>query len=551
MLFLGWSVALAGLLLGSPARVSALELNINNTQSIKDAATVTVANTLSNSSISGDVNPVYGDDNEWLFNSSTVEAWLYSTLIPFWNITGNDTYNDLITKRMYSKVELELGTAWDESDNDTNMNHAAWALAAVTAAEMGFPAESSKKSWLTYAEQAEGTILSTFGLSTICGGGLETMNDDLSADNASIKDAVSNGEYFQLASRLAYLTSGDDQSSYAYDASTVWEWSTNNDMIVESNWTINFLVTNTTASGNCTAYYGNRIEYTYPYGLYLSGAAYMYHVTGAATWKTRAEGLLNTTLSMFVDDGVIVERGLNENPDLGWAGDMVSDDDEYALKGLLASCLAVTTRLLPETIDRIEPLLRSTAKAVAKQCSGTSNGTVCGSDWTDSTYDQNPNFFSSMSAVNAFTANLMMEQNSASASTNGSSTNGTSSGTGDGTGSGGSSSGLSGGDIAGIVVGSVAGVVLIAAAAFFVFRKKRKAAAGGAEGAIPEEHTATDSKGNYQAAEVEATDIAELPQSAASYTFAEMDTDTGMEPPPQELPPQELQKAKTIRYELA
>ncbi|PWY91785.1 hypothetical protein BO94DRAFT_379742 [Aspergillus sclerotioniger CBS 115572] len=551
MLFLGWRGVLAGLLLGSPTRVSALELNINNTQSIKDAATVTVYNTLSNSSISGDVNPVYGDDNQWIFNSSTVEAWLYSTLIPFWNITGNNTYNDLITKRMYSKVDLELATSWEESNNDTNMNHAAWALAAVTAAEMDFPADSSKKSWLTYAEQAEGTLSSTWGFSNVCGGGLESNNDDLSASNSSRKDAVSNGEYFQLASRLAYLTTGDNQAGYASDASTVWDWSVSSDMVVESNWTINFMVENTTASGNCSSYYGTRVEYTYPYGLYLSGAAYMYNVTSAAIWKTRAEGLLNTTLSMFVDDGVIVERAINLNPDLGWEGDIVWDDDEYALKGLLASCLAVTTRFLPDTIDRIEPLLRSTAKAVAKQCSGTSNGTVCGSDWTDSTYDQNPNFFSSMSAVNAFTANLMMAQNSVSASTSGSSTNGTSSGTGNDTGRGGSSSGLSGGDIAGIVVGSVAGVALIAAAAFFAVRKKRKVAAGGAGGAMPEEHTASDSKGNYQAAEVEPNEIAELPQGAASYTFAEMDTDTGMQPPPQELPPQELKEAKTIRYELA
>ena len=252
-------------------------------ESIQDAATVTVYNTLSNSSISGNVNPVYGDDNQWLYNSSTVEAWLYSTLIPFWNITGNDTYNDLITKRMYSKVDLELGTGWDESNNDTNMNHAAWALAAVTAAEMGFPADSSKKSWLTYAEQAEGTLSSTWGFSTVCGGGLESQNDDLSLYNASVKDAVSNGEYFQLASRLAYLTSGDDQTGYASDASTVWDWSVSSDMVVESNWTINFMVTNTTTGGNCTAYYGTRIEYTYPYGLYLSGAAYMYNVVGSET----------------------------------------------------------------------------------------------------------------------------------------------------------------------------------------------------------------------------------------------------------------------------
>ncbi|EHA19366.1 CAZyme family GH76 [Aspergillus niger] len=546
MLRPAWNQAWTSLLLGFSATVSALDLEINSTQSIKDAATVTVHNTLTNSSLSGNVNPVYGDANEWIFNSSTVEAWLYSTLIPFWNLTGNDTYNELISKRMYSMAGLELGDSWAESDNDTNMNHAAWALGAVTAAEMDFPADSSKESWLFYAGQAQGTLSSTFAFSNICDGGLEISNVDIEETNKSMKDALSNGEFLQLSARLAYLTTGDNQSSYVADAVKIWDWCVDNDMVVESNWTINYLVTNTTASGNCTAMATNNGEYTYIYGLYMSAAAYMYNVTGAATWEKRAKGMLNTIMNMFVDDGVIQELGMEMSPDAGFSGSTWDDDTAYALKGLLASCLAVVTHLMPETVDTIEPLLQNTAKAVAKQCSGMSNGTVCGSDWTKSTYDKDPNFFSSMSAVNAFTANLLMARNSSSSSTTGTSTNGTSTDAG----SGGSSGGLSGGDIAGIVVGSVAGAAMIAAVAFLILRKKRKQAESGA-GVTPEKNMTTDSKGGYQAAELEPREVAELPQGAASYNFPEMDTDTAMEQPPQELPPQELKSTKTIRYELA
>ncbi|RAK86269.1 hypothetical protein BO79DRAFT_246974 [Aspergillus costaricaensis CBS 115574] len=534
------------LLLGLSGTVAALNLDINSTQSIKDAATVTVQNTLTNSSLSGNVNPVYGDANEWLFNSSTVEAWLYSTLIPYWNLTGNDSYNNLISKRMYSMVGLELGDGWAASDNDTNMNHGAWALGAVTAAEMGFPADSTKKSWLTYASQAQGTMRSTFTFSTVCDGGLEAGNSVLQPANESMKDALSNGEFLQLSARLAYLTTGDNQSAYADDAVTIWNWCVDNDMVVESNWTVNFLVTNTTASGDCTAMTTNNGQYTYAYGLYMSAAAYMYSVTGAAVWKKRAEGLLNTIMNTFIDDGVIQELGIKWKAGTGFTGSNMDDDTYYALKGLLASCLAAVTRLMPETVDTIEPLLRNTAEAVAKQCSGMSNGTVCGSDWTKSTYDEDPNFFSSMSAVNAFTANLLMSRSSNSSSTTGSSTNGTSTDAE----SSGSSGGLSGGDIAGIVVGSVAGAALIAAVAFLILRKKRKQAASGA-GVTPEKSVTTDSKGGYQAAELEPREVAELPQGAASYNFPEMDTDTAMEQPPQELPPQELKTTKTIRYELA
>ncbi|GLA63034.1 hypothetical protein AtubIFM54640_004171 [Aspergillus tubingensis] len=541
-----WYQAGTCLLFGLSVTVAALDLDINSTQSIKDAATVTVQNTLTNSSLSGNVNPVYGDTNEWLFNSSTVEAWLYSTLIPYWNLTGNDTYNELISKRMYSMAGLELGDSWSESDNDTNMNHAAWALGAVTAAEMDFPVDSSKESWLFYAGQAQGTLRSTFTFSTVCDGGLEIANNALAETNLSMKDAISNGEFLQLSSRLAYLTTGDNRSSYTDDAVKIWNWCVDNDMVVESNWTVNFLVVNTTASGNCTTYGTNNFEFTYVYGLYMSAAAYLYNVTNADVWKTRAEGLLNTIMNKFVDDGVIQELGVLYNPDAGFSSATWGDDTAYALKGLLASCLAVVTHLLPDTVDTIEPLLRNTAEAAAKQCSGMSNGTVCGSDWTKSTYDKDPNFFGSMSAVNAFTANLLMSRSSNSSSTTGSSTNGTSTDAE----SSGSSGGLSGGDIAGIAVGSVAGVALIAAVAFLILRKKRKQAASGA-GVTPEKNGTTDSKGDYQAAELEPREVAELPQGAASYNFPEMDTDTAMEQPPQELPPQELKTTKTIRYELA
>ncbi|OJZ80995.1 glycoside hydrolase family 76 protein [Aspergillus luchuensis CBS 106.47] len=538
------------LLLGLSVTVAALDLDINSTQSIKDAATVTVQNTLTNSSLSGNVNPVYGDSNEWIFNSSTVEAWLYSTLIPYWNLTGNDTYNELISKRMYSMAGLELGDSWSESDNDTNMNHAAWALAAVTAAEMDFPADSSKKSWLTYAGQAQGTLRSTFKFQDICGGGLEIANDAVQETNGSMKDALSNGEFLQLSSRLAYITTGDNQSSYADDAIMIWDWCVKNDMLVESNWTINYLVTNTTATGNCTAMATTNAEYTYFYGLYMSSAAYMYSVTGSAVWKTRAEGLLDSIMGMFVNDGVIRDLGMLLEPDEGVMSTSWDDDSADALKGLLASCLAVVTHLLPDTVNTIEPLLRSNAEAVANQCSGMSNGTVCGSEWTDSTYDKEPNFFSSMSAVNAFTANLLMAKSSYSPSTTGTSTNGTSTnGTSTDTKSGGSSGGLSGGDIAGIVIGSVAGAGLVAAVAFFLLRKKKQAASG-AEVAS-EKNTTTDYQGGYQAAELEPREVAELPQGATSYNFSEMDTDTAMEQLPQELPPQELKTTKTMRYELA
>ncbi|PYH92928.1 hypothetical protein BO71DRAFT_420471 [Aspergillus ellipticus CBS 707.79] len=524
--FLAWGGVLTFLLAGLPATVSALQLDINSTQSLKDAATTTVFNMFSNSTLNDTVNPVSGDD-DFTWNATLEEAWLYSILIPYWNATGNDTYNDLIRTRLDSKIDTQFGTSWDETD-DSNMNHAAWGLAAVTAAELNFPGNTTN-SWQTLAANVASTLHTEWMFVQTCSGGLV-----YSEQNTSIKESFSNGEYFQLNARLAYLTSGDDQATYANDAANVWDWSVLSELVDESDWTVQFTTMNTTAGANCTAT-SDQWRWTYQYGLYLSGAAYMYQVTGTEDWKTRAKGLLNTTVQYFFKKGVMVEGGFVNSAEVG--GFYIDNNSEYTFRGLLASCLVAVAQLLPDTADTIVPLLQTTAKGAAKQCSGTSNGTVCGYDWTDSTYDQNPSFFASMSAASVFTANLRIALSSANKTTNGTSTDSAS-----GSANGSSSSGLSGGDIAGIVVGSVAGGALIAAAAVLAWRAWRKKTPG--KQVVETPPVTDDDKGKYQAAELHETDVAELPQGGGAYSFPEMDAGPVPQHAVHEMP------AKTIRYEL-
>ncbi|PWY68483.1 hypothetical protein BO70DRAFT_366148 [Aspergillus heteromorphus CBS 117.55] len=540
MNFLTWSGILTALLAVFSASASALQLDVNSTQSLKDAATTTAVNLFCNSTISGAVNPVYGDDDQ-AFNASVLEAWLYSILIPFWNATGNDTYNDMIRTRLYSKIDTELSTSWvDDGNGDSNINHAAWALAAVTAAEFGFPGNTSTQ-WEVLAGNAAGTMQSLWAFAQTCSGGLI-----FSQQNTSFKDAFSNGEYFQLSSRLAYLTHGNDQGTYSTSAATVWDWSVTNQLVNETDWTMNFVTMNSTNGQNCTAG-PNQMLWTYQYGLYMSGAAYMYEVTGIKEWKTRAEGLLNKSIELFFKKRVMVEGGwiLGNSAEVG--GYYIDDNTEYSFRGLFITCLVSVARLIPETVDTIVPLLETTAKAAAKQCSGTANSTVCGSDWTDPVYDLNPSFFTSMSALSLFTANLRLDRTAGNkTTTNGTSTSGSTSGSSSGSGSG--SSSLSGGDIAGIVVGSVAGVALIAAAAFFIWRKmKKQPAQPVAEEQKPVTDNTTDSKGKFPSAELDqqAASVAELAPGGGAYNYPEMDGGPLPENVAQELP-----ATRTIRYEL-
>lgn len=124
------------------------------------------------------------------------------------------------------------------------------------------------------------------------------------------------------------------------------------------------------------------------------------------------------------------------------------DSSFQNLIGRLAISLAAVTNLMPGTAEYITPRLKATAIAAAKQCSGSVNQTVCGSEWTNPVYDEKPSLESAMNAVNLFTSILSLPEEPRTE--------------------------LARREIAGIAVGSAAGVALIAAAIFLAVRRRKK-----------------------------------------------------------------------------
>lgn len=59
----------------------------------------------------------------------------------------------------------------------------------------------------------------------------------------------------------------------------------------------------------------------------------------------------------------------------------------YTYKGFLHRWMAYTAQLVPSTSDRIMPLLTSSAKAAAAQCTGGDNGRQCGFHWASGKFD--------------------------------------------------------------------------------------------------------------------------------------------------------------------
>ncbi|KAG5931129.1 hypothetical protein E4U60_006459, partial [Claviceps pazoutovae] len=100
---------------------------------------------------------------------------------------------------------------------------------------------------------------------------------------------------------------------------------------------------------------------------------------GNATWKARLDGLIKHGLQTFIPKGIAVEISC-EN-----VGTCTTD--MITFKGFLHRWYSTITQLAPYTSDTIRPLLKTSATAAIKQCTGGTMGRQCGFKWDSGVYD--------------------------------------------------------------------------------------------------------------------------------------------------------------------
>lgn len=84
------------------------------------------------------------------------------------------------------------------------------------------------------------------------------------------------------------------------------------------------------------------------------------------------------------------------------------NNDQLSFRGYFSRFLAATTIVAPFTTDQINPILRASAQAAAKQCSGGASGRVCGSRWIDlGVWDGSTGVGQQLSALEVFQSNLI------------------------------------------------------------------------------------------------------------------------------------------------
>lgn len=146
-----------------------------------------------------------------------------------------------------------------------------WAFAALSAAELGFPnPPSNQPQWLALAQAVFNLQANRWDTSS-CGGGLRWQIFPFNA-GYDYKNTISNGGFFQLAARLARYTGN---TTYADWANKMYDWFESTPLL-----TSDFVINDGSATDkNCSD--ASRLQWTYNYGTFLSGAAYMYNYVRA------------------------------------------------------------------------------------------------------------------------------------------------------------------------------------------------------------------------------------------------------------------------------
>lgn len=296
-------------------------------------------------------------------------AW--NSILDFWVYTGNDSYNSLI----FDALQAQVGNGWDylprnQSTTEGNDDQGFWGITAMAAAERNFTNPGDDKpGWLYLAQSVFNQMCGRWD-EQHCEGGLRwqiyTWNTGY-----DYKNTVSNGCFFNIAARLARYTGNTTYSDWA---EKIYDWLVEVDFYSPDNGT---LWDGASLNQNCSQHsYG---EWTYNYGLMMSGMAYLYDYTnGSSVWEDRVTSMWGRA-KVFFDDKVMYEAACQPYGRC--------NNDQRCFRGIFSRFLGHTVMFVPSLQDEVLDYLTSSSAAAAQSCSGGNDGHTCGQDWTHDGWD--------------------------------------------------------------------------------------------------------------------------------------------------------------------
>ncbi|XEV02618.1 hypothetical protein FSHL1_007905 [Fusarium sambucinum] len=283
-----------------------------------------------------------------------------SSLVDYWQLTGDDNYNDLVAEG----IQWQIGRDKDfmpanQTAQEGNDDQAIWAMAAMTAAEYGFPAPSDKKAqWYNLAKNAWDTQRKRWDAeddSEVCYGGLRWQIMPTNT-GFTYKQTLSTALFFNLGARIYRWTGSDEVADYV---TMSYSWLDERDLIDRKTGAV---YDGAHVDDNCTTI--NKVQWSVNAASLSMGLAYLYNTTSQEddTWRRLTEEMVTTTLdTFFTKNGEFKEVACTKG---------TCPRDILTYKALTHRWLAVTTKLAPFLSGKVLPVLVKSAKSLKAESNG-------------------------------------------------------------------------------------------------------------------------------------------------------------------------------------
>ncbi|CAK7211363.1 hypothetical protein SCUCBS95973_001087 [Sporothrix curviconia] len=318
---------------------------------------------------------------------------MWGTLIDYWHLTGDDTYNNITMEAML----FQTGPNADYMPPNVtaslgNDDQGFWGMSAMLAAEVNFPnPPEDKPQWLALAQAVFNTQAEPSRHDATCNGGLRWQIPVLN-NGYNYKNSIANGCFFNIGARLARYT---ENKTYAEWAESTWDW-IEGVGFMDADFNI---YDGAHVETNCTDI--NKAQFSYNSAVWLLGAAFMWNHTEDARWQARTESLLNRTIEFFFPDGIAYEVACESH--------MSCTTDMLSYKGYLHRWMATTAQIAPWTHDRIMAVLQTSTQAAINQCTGGDDGRTCGFQWSSGAFGGSVGAGQTMNVLGAVSSLLIDE----------------------------------------------------------------------------------------------------------------------------------------------
>ncbi|KAK4693899.1 hypothetical protein P7C71_g3584, partial [Lecanoromycetidae sp. Uapishka_2] len=241
----------------------------------------------------------------------------------------------------------------------------------MTAAELSFPSTSTSPSYIDLATNVFNDMASPRWNTSTCAGGLQWQFNP-SNSGFYYKSSIANGDFFQLAARLARYTGN---STYSDWAEKTYDWMARVGLIDAENWNV---YDGTDDTINCTQI--DHDQWSYNAGTMLLGSAVMANINAGnetSPWANRTQGFLNAAETVFFSPfanatDVVYEFMCEERA--------TCDVDQLSFKAYLSRWMVAATQMMPSLKEQVFDLITPSAQAAAVSCSG-NNASACGTKW--------------------------------------------------------------------------------------------------------------------------------------------------------------------------